>query len=156
MSELIVFSFENETDAHELESELVAARDAQQIEVGDAAMVVRAADGRAALNHAAKLVGRGSLGGIFWGFMFALVFWGRWWGLSVGGALGDLGMDDDFVKEVGDSIGRGHSGLLILVRDEMVDAVLNVAEGYQPKVTRNTFSEKDEALLKTIFLTTRE
>jgi uncharacterized membrane protein len=88
--------------------------------------------------------------------MFALVFWGRWWGLSVGGALGDLGMDDDFVKEVGDSIGRGHSGLLILVRDEMVDAVLNVAEGYQPKVTRNTFSEKDEALLKTIFLTTRE
>lgn len=62
MSELIVFSFENETGAHELESELVAARDAQQIEVGDAAMVVRAADGRAALNHAAKLVGRGSLG----------------------------------------------------------------------------------------------
>ena len=156
MSELIVFSFENPTGAKELETELVAAQDAQKIEVGDAAMVVRAADGRAALNHATKLVGRGSLGGIFWGFMFALVFWGRWWGLSVGGALGDLGMDDDFVKEVGDSIGRGHSGLLVLVRDEMVDAVLDMAAEYQSKVSRTTFSEKDEALLKTIFLTSRE
>jgi uncharacterized membrane protein len=156
MSELIVFAFENETGAHELEKDLITTQVDQKIEVGDAALVVRAADGRPLLNHATKLVGQGSLGGIFWGFILALVFWGRWWGLSVGGALGDLGMDDDFVKDVGDSVGKGHSALLVLLKDGMVDAVLEEAEGYNPKVSRTTFSKDDEEVLKTIFLTSRE
>lgn len=156
MSELIVFAFEDETGAHDFERELVAAKDDQGVEVKDAAMVVRSADGRAALNHATKLVGRGSLGGIFWGFIFALVFWGRWWGLSIGGALGDLGIEDEFVKDVGDSVGWGHSALLALVQDEMVDKVLEFAERFAPKISRTSFSKEDEELLKTIFLTTRE
>ena len=156
MSELIVFSFENETGAHELESAFVAAQDDQELKIGDAAMVVRAADGRSKLNHATRLVGRGSLGGIFWGFIFALVFWGRWWGLSVGGALGDLGMDEDFVKEVGDSVGRGHSALLALVEDDMVSGILDLAERFEAKISRTSFSKQDEELLSAIFLTTRE
>lgn len=156
MSELVVFAFENETGAHEFECELIAAKDDQEIEVSDAAMVVRAADGSARLNHAKNLVGWGSLGGIFWGFIFALVFWGRWWGLSIGGALGDLGLDDDFVKNVGDSVGRGHSALLALMNDEMLEGVLDLVEELEPNVSRTSFSQGDEELLKSIFLTTRE
>ena len=125
MSELIVFAFENETGAKELETRLVAAQADQQLRVNDAALVVRLEDGRPVLNHAANLVGRGSLGGIFWGFILALVFWTKWWGLSVGGALGDLGLDDDFVKEVGESVEKGHSALLILVEDGMVESALD-------------------------------
>ena len=125
MSELIVFAFENETGAKELETGLVAAQADQELRVNDAALVVRQEDGRPILNHAANLVGRGSLGGIFWGFILALVFWTKWWGLSVGGALGDLGLDDDFVKEVGESVEKGHSALLILVEDGMVESALD-------------------------------
>ena len=156
MSELIVFAFENETGAKELETGLVTAQADQGLRVNDAALVVRLEDGRPVLNHAVNLVGRGSLGGIFWGFILALVFWTKWWGLSVGGALGDLGLDDEFVKEVGESVEKGHSALLILVEDGMVAAALNKAVDYNPKVMRTTFSKEDEKVLQTIFQASRE
>lgn len=156
MSELIVFAFENEAGAKELETGLVTAQADQGLRVSDAALVVRHEDGRPVLNHAINLVGRGSLGGIFWGFILALVFWAKWWGLSVGGALGDLGLDDEFVKEVGESVEKGHSALLILVEDVMVEAVLNEAREYNPKIMRTTFSKEDEKVLQAVFQASRE
>ena len=156
MSELIVFAFENETGAKELETGLVTAQANQGFRASDAALVVRLEDGRPVLNHAISLVGRGSLGGIFWGFILALVFWTKWWGLSVGGALGDFGLDDEFVKEVGESVEKGHSALLILVEDVMVEAVLNEAREYNPKIMRTTFSKEDEKVLQAVFQASRE
>jgi uncharacterized membrane protein len=156
MSELIVFAFENETGAKELETGLVTAQANQGFRASDAALVVRLEDGRPVLNHAISLVGRGSLGGIFWGFILALVFWAKWWGLSVGGALGDLGLDDEFVKEVGESVEKGHSALLILVEDGMVEIALNEAREYSPKIMRTTFSKEDEKVLQAVFQTSRE
>lgn len=156
MSELIVFVYENETGAKTLEAHLVAAQANQDLSVSDAALVLRHEDGRPVLSHAVDLVGRGSMGGIFWGFILALVFWAKWWGLSVGGALGDLGLDDEFVKEVGEGVGKGHSALLILVEDSMVEAVLKEAEGSNPKTMRTTFSKEDEQVLQAVFLASRE
>jgi len=156
MSELIVFIYENETGAKTLEAQLVEAQENQDLSVSDAALILRQEDGRPVLSHAADLVGRGSMGGIFWGFILALVFWAKWWGLSVGGALGDLGLDDEFVKEVGEGVGKGHSALLILVEDSMVEDVLKEAEGSNPKTMRTTFSKEDEQVLQAVFLASRE
>jgi uncharacterized membrane protein len=156
MSELIAFVYENETGAKSLEADLLEAQTNGNLSVSDAALIVRQGDGRPALSHAAKLVGRGTMGGIFWGFILALVFWTKWWGLSVGGALGDLGLADDFVKDVGEGVGKSHSALLALVADGMVDAVLIAAGESNPKTFRNTFSEGDEQLLQVIFQTARE
>jgi uncharacterized membrane protein len=46
----------------------------------------------------------------------------------VGGALGDPGLEDDFVKDVGDSAGKDHSALLAIVNDDKVAAVLEAAK----------------------------
>ena len=156
MSELIAFIYESETGAKALETELIAAQKMQDFQVSDAALVVRLEDDRPVFSHAADLVGRGSMGGIFWGFILALVFWTKWWGLSVGGALGDLRLDDEFVKDVGDSVGKGHSAMLAIVDDDMVDALLKAAQGSSPKVIRSTFSPADEQVLQAIFLAARE
>lgn len=156
MSELIVFIYENETGAKSLEEKLLEAQSNGDLSVSDAALIVRQEDGRAVLSHAAKLAGRGSMGGIFWGFILALVFWTKWWGLSVGGALGDLGLAEDFVKDVGEGVDKGHSALLALVADGMVDAVLKVAAGSNPKTFSNTFSEEDEQVLQVVFQASRE
>jgi uncharacterized membrane protein len=156
MSELIAFIYDSETGAKELEANLAAAKDTDGVYVGDAALVVRQVDGRPAFSHAADLVGRGSMGGIFWGFIMALVFWARWWGLSVGGALGDLRLDEDFVKEVGDGVGKGHSALLAIVDENMAAGVLKAAENSNPQVFQYSFSEEDERVLKVIFQATRE
>lgn len=156
MSELMAFAFDNEGGAKELEGGLVSAQANQELRVSDAASIVRREDGKPVLNHAIKLVGRGRLGGIFWDFILALVFWTKWWGLSVGGALVDLGLDDEFGKGVGESVGKGHSALLALVDDEMVEAVLMLAEKYSSKVMRTTFSKEDERVLQAVFLASRE
>jgi uncharacterized membrane protein len=74
----------------------------------------------------------------------------------VGGALGDLGLEEDFVKVVGESVGKGHSALLAIVNDDMVATVLNVAEGSSPSVMRSSFTAGDKQVLKTVFQTTRE
>ena len=153
MSELMAFIYESETGAKDLEEDLVKEENAK---VGDAALVVRHADGRPVFSHAVDLVDRGSMGGIFWGFILALVFWTKWWGLSVGGALGDLRLGEEFVKEVGDSVGKGHSAMMAFVEDGMVAAVLNAAESTNPKVVRSTFSQTDEQVLQTIFQAARE
>ena len=156
MSDLIAFVFESEDGAKALEAELISAQQSQDIEVGDAALVVRQADGRPVFSHAVDLVGRGSMGGIFWGFILALVFWTRWWGLSVGGALGDLRLDDDFVKEVGEAVGKGHSAMLALVDEGMLSSVLNAAESSHPRVFQSSLSQEDEQVLKVIFQVARE
>ncbi len=156
MSELIALNFESEDGAKALEAELISAQQSQNIDVGDAALVVRQADGRPGFSHAVDLVGRGSMGGIFWGFILALVFWTRWWGLSVGGALGDLRLDDDFVKEVGEAVGKGHSAMLAMVDEGMLSDVLNAADSCHPRVFQSTLSEEDEQVLKVIFQVARE
>jgi uncharacterized membrane protein len=89
MSELRAFTFESEEGARALESDLIAAQEARELKVGDAALVVRMADGRPEFSYAVNLVGRGSMGGIFRGFILGLVFWTRWWGVNIGSALGD-------------------------------------------------------------------
>ena len=155
MSELIAFTFESENGAKALEADLIAAQESQGLRVGDAALVVRMADGRPEFSHAVNLVGRGSMGGIFWGFILALIFWTRWWGLSIGGALGDLRLEEDFVKEVGEGVDKGHSALLALVEESMAAGVLEVAESRKPKVFQSTLSEEDEQVLKMIFQATR-
>ena len=73
MSELMAFIYESETGAKDLELNLIEVQNAQNVKVGDAALVVRQADGRPQFNHAVDLVGRGSMGGIFWGFILAFV-----------------------------------------------------------------------------------
>jgi uncharacterized membrane protein len=156
MSELIVFIFEDEDSAKQLEGKLISAQANQELTVSDAALVKRRQDGRASLSHTANLVGRGSMGGIFWGFILALIFWTEWWGLSVGGALGDLGLDEEFVKDVGGNVDRGHSAFLAIIDSEMVPAALKVSEDLHPRVMRTEFSKEDEVLLKEVFLESRE
>lgn len=156
MSELIVFVFDNETGAKQFEVDLISAQERQEFKVDDAALVVRTKVGRPMLSHATSLVGRGSLGGMFWGFLLALVFWAKWWGISIGGSLGDLGVDDDFVKEVGESVGKGHSALLVLTQDSMAEPVVQLAGIYGAKIVRTSFSEADEDVLRVVFGSTRE
>jgi uncharacterized membrane protein len=74
----------------------------------------------------------------------------------VGGALGDLRLDEDFVKEVGEGVGKGHSALLAIVEDNIAAEVLKAAEGSSSKVFQSTLSEGDEQVLKLIFQAPRE
>lgn len=69
------------------------------------------------VKQAVNLVGAGALGGAFWGMLIGLLFWMPWLGLAIGaasgalgGALADVGVDDKFIKEVGNTIRHRRGG----------------------------------------------
>jgi len=158
MSELLVFTFDNETDAARMRDTLVGMQKQHIIQLEDAAVVVRDQDGKVKVKQATSLAGAGALGGAFWGMLIGLLFWAPWLGLAIGavtgaiaGKMSDVGVDDKFIKEVGDSIEPGNSALFLLVVDSTPDKVLEGLDGFSPTIYQTSLSEEDEARLRASF-----
>ena len=158
MANLIVFAFDNETEAERMRDKLVDMQKQQIIILQDAAVVIRREDGKVKVKQAQSLVGAGALGGSFWGLLIGLLFWAPWLGLAIGAATGalaggmtDVGVDDKFIKEVGDNIEPGHSALFLLVTDSTPDKVMDGLSDFNPKVYQTSLSEEDEAKLRAAF-----
>ena len=158
MSDLFVFAFDTETGAGEMRDALARLQKEHLITLEDAAVVVRNQDGKAKVKQAVNLVGAGAWGGAFWGMLIGLLFFAPWLGLAVGAITGaisgkftDIGIDDKFIKEVGETIEPGHSALFLLVRDVTPDKVLDRLEGFNPKVLQTSLSKEDEQKLREAF-----
>ncbi len=128
------------------------------VELEDAAVVIRKQDGKVKVKQAVSLVGEGALGGAFWGMLIGLIFWMPWLGLALGalgGALGgsltDIGIDDEFIKEVGNTIEPGHSALFLLVRKATPDKLADELEKFDAKVLQTSLSQEDEEKLRALF-----
>jgi uncharacterized membrane protein len=158
MSELFVFAFDNESGAAEMRDALASLQKEHLISLEDAAVVVRKPDGKVKVKQAVSLVGAGAWGGAFWGMLIGMLFWAPWLGLAVGAVTGaiagkfsDVGVDDNFIKEVSEKIEPGHSALFLLVREATPDKVLERLEGFHPEVIQTSLSKEDEAKLREAF-----
>ena len=158
MSQMVVFAFKDEKGAEEMRDELKALQKQQLITLSDAAVAVRKQDGKVKIKQATSLVGVGALGGAFWGMFIGLLFFMPWLGLAIGaasgalgGALSDTGVDDKFIKEVGNTIEPGQSALFLLVEDWTEDKVLDELTKFDAKVLQTSLSKEDEAKLKAAF-----
>jgi uncharacterized membrane protein len=155
MSTLAVLAFDNEQGADQTREALGRLQRQQLITLDDAAVVVRSQDGKVKVRQATSLVGTGALGGAFWGMLIGLLFLAPWLGAAVGavsgalvGKMTDLGIDDNFIKEVGQQIQPGHSALFVLVREATVDRVVAELRQYNPRLVQTNLSEEDEAKLR--------
>jgi uncharacterized membrane protein len=124
----------------------------------DAAVLVRKQDGKVKVKQAVNLVGSGALGGATWGMLIGLLFFAPWLGFAIGaaagalgGALSDYGVDDKFIKEVGETIEPGHSALFLLVRDATPDKVMDALQEFDATVLQTSLSTEDEAKLRAAF-----
>ena len=158
MANLIVLTFKTETGASEMEDEIMQMQKEQLIELDDAAYVVRRQDGKAKVKQANSLVGAGALGGAFWGMLIGLLFFAPWLGLAIGavtgalaGGLSDVGIDDKFIKEVGNSIEPGGSALFLLVRKSTPDRVMERLSKFDAEVYQTSLSKEDEEKLREAF-----
>ncbi len=158
MSDLVVFALKTETGAQEMAKVVKGLQKQELIKLEDAAIVVRKQDGKAKVKQANSLVGAGALGGAFWGILIGLLFFAPWLGLAIGalsGAIGghftDVGIDDKFIKEVGNTIERGHSALFLLVYQWTEDRVLEELDAFDAKVLKTSLSAEDEAKLREAF-----
>jgi uncharacterized membrane protein len=153
-----VFAFKDETGATEMRDALAGLQKKHLISLADAAVVIRKPDGKVKIKQAVSLVGAGALGGAFWGMLIGLLFWMPWLGLAIGavsgaigGKLSDVGVDDGFIKEVGNTIEPGHSALFLLVEDWTEDKVLEELTKFDAQVLQTSLSREDEAKLRAAF-----
>jgi len=158
MSDLIVLTFKNETGAAEMRDTLVSLQKQKIVTLEDAAVVVRRQDGKVKVKQAVSLVGAGALGGAFWGMLIGLLFWAPWLGLAIGAATGalsgkftDVGVDDKFIKEVGEAIEPGNSALFLLVSEATPDKLEDELKKFDAQVYQTSLSKEDEARLKATF-----
>ena len=155
MSQLIVFALPTPDGAYAMREALDELRRQGVIELGDAAVVERGADGKVRLQQATNLVGMGALGGAAWGALVGWVFLSPWLGLAVGAAAGalagrftDIGIDDDFIRQVGETVGPGQSALFLLIDRWDEPAVLQQLAAFDATILRSSLSADQEARLR--------
>lgn len=158
MSDLVVVAFDTEDGAAKMRDAMVNMQKQHIVALEDAAVVVRRQDGKVKVKQAQSLVGAGALGGAFWGMLIGLLFWAPWLGLlagAVGGAIGghftDIGVDDEFIKQVGQQIEPGNSALFLLILDSTPDKLLEEFAKFNGTVLQTSLSAEDEAKLRDVF-----
>ena len=99
--------------------------------------------------------GSAAIWGGFWGLLIGLLFLAPiFWGLfgALMGALfakgRDLGIDNKFIKDVGDSLDPEQSALFILVVEATQDKVLPEMAKFGGTVYQTSLSNEDEETLK--------
>lgn len=155
MSDLIVIAFKDEHQADEVLLALSKMQREHLVDLEDSCVVVRKADGKLRLKQAHNLLVAGAAGGSFWGLLIGLLFLHPLVGVlagaaagAVGGALTDIGIDDNFIKEIGNTITPGSSALFILVRKATPDKVLEELRHFEGTVLRSSLTHEDEAKLQ--------
>ena len=107
-----------------------------------------------------SLTGAGALSGAFWGMLFGLIFFVPFFGMAVGAAMGaltgkfsDYGIDDDFIKSVGQQVTEGTSALFLMTSDAVVDKVSEAvkAKGWNFELLSTNLSKEQEEQLSKDF-----
>src|SRR5215510_6750061 len=111
MSTLVVIDYESEVKAEEVRLALLKMQKAHLIDIDDAVVVVRDDKGKVRLRQLYNLTAAGAASGGFWGALIGLIFLNPLFGFALGaaagaisGALRDVGIDDNFMKELGTTL----------------------------------------------------
>ena len=140
MSNLIVIGFNNEADAFEMRAALAKLQTQYLIEMEDAVVVTRDAGGKVQLHQAVNLTAAGAVSGAFWGTLIGMLFLNPLLGTAMGagagalsGKLSDIGINDQFMKDLGGTMTPGSSALFVLVRKSTPDKVLEGLKAFAGK-----------------------
>ena len=158
MSNLIVIGFDNEHKAFEMRAELVKLQKEYLIEMEDVVVVTKDDKDKVQLHQAVNLAAAGAVGGAFWGTLIGMLFLNPLLGAAVGagagavsGKLSDVGINDEFIKELGETITAESSALFVLVRKATPDKVLGALQGFGGKVLKTSLTaDKEEDLQKAL------
>ena len=163
MSDLVCLAFKEVDTADHFLNELRSMEKEHILELEDACVVVRDADGKIHLKQSVNLVAigasRGASFGMLMGTLVGVLFMNPLAGLLAGGLFGagsgalqgkmmDYGIDDAFIKSLGSSIEPNSSAIFLLVRKAVADKVKPRLEGYEATVLQTSLSDEQEANLK--------
>ena len=157
MSDLIVITYDKEQTGRDALDELANLQKMQLLELEDAALAVKDDKGKVKVKQTLEnqVAGSSAVWGGFWGLLIGLIFlapifWGLFGALMgyIAGKAGDIGIDDKFIKQVGDSLEPGGAALFMLVIKATPDKVLEQMKQFGGEVYQTSLSNQDEEKLK--------
>ena len=100
--------------------------------------------------------GAGAGWGAFWGFLFGMIFFVPFLGAAIGAGMGsamsDVGIDDDFIKQVREKVTEGTSALFALTSGATaVDKVVDELKAYDFEIISTNLPEEQEKQLREAF-----
>jgi uncharacterized membrane protein len=162
MSTLVVIGYDNAFAAEEVRLKLRKLQASYLIDLEDAVVAVKDPAGKVKLNQSINLTAAGTVSGGFWGSLIGLLFLNPLLGLAIGaasgaasGALTDIGINDNFMKELASTLAPGTSALFVLVRKATPDKVLEAIAGTGGKVLKTSLSHEDENRLQAAISATK-
>jgi uncharacterized membrane protein len=98
----------------------------------------------------------GSAGwGAFWGFLIGMIFFVPLLGAAIGGMSGgmsDMGIDDDFIKEIREKVTEGTSALFALTSGATaLDKIADELKQYDFEIISTNLPEEQEQQLRDAF-----
>jgi uncharacterized membrane protein len=155
MSTLTVIGYNDIFKAEEVRLSLIKLQRDYLIDLEDAVVAVKDRAGKVKLHQAINLTAAGATRGGFWGTLVGLIFLNPLLGLAVGagagavaGALSDVGINDNFMKDLAATMKPGSSALFVMVRSLTPDKVLEELRGTGGTVLKTSLSHEDEAKLQ--------
>ena len=159
MATLTVWKFDSPLGAERAEDTLESLSKQGLIKIHDAAIVSFPEGAKKPKTRQLRnMTGAGALGGSFWGLLFGLIFFVPLLGMAIGAGLGalsgsltDVGIDDDFIKSMRETITPGTSALFVMSSDAVLDKVREAFEGQPMQLVQANLSREQEKTLRDVF-----
>jgi uncharacterized membrane protein len=149
-STLVVVGFADQFKAEEVRLRLRKLQREDLIDLEEAVVAVKDAKGKVKLHQALDPTAgeaiRGGLCGMLVGMLFLSPLLGAVIGArggTVSGALHDMGIDDQFMRDLEATMTPGSSALFVLVRSAAPDRVLSELKGTGGKILKASLSHED-------------
>jgi uncharacterized membrane protein len=154
MSNLVAIAYDDVDRAQEVMGTLGQLVKEHSLTLEDAVIVEHRADGKIKL-HQPSMAATGAAGGALWGGLIGLIFLMPLFGMAIGaasgaaaGSAGDYGVDDKFMKELGDKLDPGAAAVFVLVKEATRDKVVPEISKYGGHVLQSSLSTEQETALQ--------
>ena len=155
MSDLVAIVYPSEAQAEAMRAKLFELQKEYLIEIGDAVVVEKTADGKVKLHQLFNTTAVGASSGAFWGMLVGMLFFMPFVGAAVGaasgalgGAMSDFGINDQFMKGIAASIQPGNAALFVLIKKMTTDKVLDAVKGSGGTVLQTSLDHTKEQALR--------
>jgi uncharacterized membrane protein len=154
VANLVAVAYDDLDQAQQVMETIGRLRKEHAIELEDAVIVEHRPGGKMKL-HQPSLAAAGAAGGALWGGLIGLIFLVPLFGLAIGaatgaaaGALSDYGIDDNFMRELGQKLPEGGAAVFVLVREATADKVVPEIAKYGGHVIQSSLSNEQETALQ--------
>jgi len=154
MANLVAIAYDDVGQAQQVMGTVGELVKEHSLTLEDAVIVEHRPGGKMKL-HQPSLAGIGAASGALWGGLIGLIFFMPLFGMAIGaaagaagGAMSDYGIDDKFMKELGDKLPEGGAAVFVLVKEATRDKVVPEIAQYGGHLLQSSLSTEQETALQ--------